>query len=70
MHDRDRIMNALEVKQVGKVKGKQPRALKVISLTVGSGIVYALLGANGAGKTAFIRIVSDSKGVYPLIPPC
>ncbi len=46
----------LEVRQIGVSYGKI-RALRDVSVTVGSSEVFALIGANGAGKTTLLRAV-------------
>ncbi len=46
----------IELVQVTKCYGKQT-ALDAVSLTVPPGVVFALLGENGAGKTTAIRLM-------------
>ena len=50
-------MTALRIKQLSKQYAKGPRALDGIDLTVEEGDFFALLGANGAGKSTAIGIV-------------
>jgi ABC-2 type transport system ATP-binding protein len=55
---------AIETRALSKRYGAKggPRtvtALDEVSLTVGRGEIFALLGLNGAGKSTFIRIVLD-----------
>jgi ABC-2 type transport system ATP-binding protein len=53
----DRTNNAIEVRNL--VKGyKGVRVLHDVSFTVGRGTVFALLGANGSGKTTTINILT------------
>jgi len=49
-------MTAIEVKNLSRSFGKKP-ILKDISLQVGDGSIYGLVGLNGAGKTTLIRIL-------------
>ncbi len=49
------MQSVLKLKAVEKQFGKQ-RALDGISLEIPSGVVFALLGENGAGKTTALRI--------------
>jgi branched-chain amino acid transport system ATP-binding protein len=51
----------LELRAVNASYGKV-RALRGISLTVGAGEVVALIGANGAGKSATLRVISGLIG--------
>lgn len=50
-------MNALEIKGLTK-SYRTKTAVDGISLTVGEGELFALLGVNGAGKTTTIRMLS------------
>ena len=50
------MTNVIEFKQLSKRFGSQV-ALDKVSLEVPSGVVFALLGENGAGKTTAIRIM-------------
>jgi len=52
-------MKALEVKQLEKEYGNGFRAVKGIDLRVESGDFFALLGANGAGKSTTIGIITS-----------
>ncbi|MEM0474107.1 MAG: ABC transporter ATP-binding protein [Zestosphaera sp.] len=51
-------MNAVEVRDLVKVYGREVRALDGVSLDVEEGAVHALLGPNGAGKTTLIRVIT------------
>jgi len=53
-------MNALEIKNVGKVYGNGKVALQDVSLLVPEGSFFALLGPNGAGKSTLINILADT----------
>jgi len=52
-------MNALEIKQLTKCYGGGLRALKGVDLQVKQGDFFALLGANGAGKSTTIGIIAS-----------
>jgi len=49
------MQSVIELVQVTKRYGKQT-ALDAVSLSVPPGVVFALLGENGAGKTTAIRL--------------
>lgn len=51
-------MYALEIKQLSKTYANGVQALKDIDLTVEKGDFFALLGANGAGKSTTIGLIS------------
>jgi len=51
-------MNAISIKNLAKTYADGTRALKGIDLDVASGDFCALLGANGAGKTTIIGILT------------
>lgn len=51
-------MYALEIKNLCKTYGNGVQALKNIDLTVDSGDFFALLGANGAGKSTTIGLIA------------
>ncbi|MFI4917970.1 MAG: ABC transporter ATP-binding protein [Legionellales bacterium] len=51
-------MHALEIKQLSKTYSNGVQALKNIDLTVESGDFFALLGANGAGKSTTIGLIT------------
>lgn len=51
-------MNALEIRQLCKTYPNQVQALKSIDLTVKQGDFFALLGANGAGKSTTIGLIT------------
>lgn len=51
-------MNALEIKQLSKTYANGVQALKSIDLTVKNGDFFALLGANGAGKSTTIGLIT------------
>ncbi|MCE3044502.1 MULTISPECIES: ABC transporter ATP-binding protein [Legionella] len=51
-------MNALEIRQLRKIYGNKVEALKGIDLTVKTGDFFALLGANGAGKSTTIGLIT------------
>ena len=52
-------MNAIEIKSLVKTYKNGVQALKNIDLTVKEGDFFALLGANGAGKTTIISILTS-----------
>ena len=52
-------MNAIEIKGLVKQYKNGPMALKGVDLTVKEGDFFALLGANGAGKTTIISILTS-----------
>ncbi|KGP63004.1 ABC transporter [Legionella norrlandica] len=51
-------MQALEIKQLSKTYANGVEALKGIDLTVNTGDFFALLGANGAGKSTTIGLIT------------
>lgn len=51
-------MHAIEIKQLSKTYANGVQALKAIDLTVNSGDFFALLGANGAGKSTTIGLIT------------
>lgn len=51
-------MNALEIKNLWKIYSNGVQALKGINLTVKKGDFFALLGANGAGKSTTIGLIT------------
>lgn len=51
-------MNAIEIKGLTKQYKNGPLALKGVDLTIKEGDFFALLGANGAGKTTIIGILT------------
>lgn len=51
-------MHALEIKQLSKTYANGVQALKGIDLTIKKGDFFALLGANGAGKSTTIGLIS------------
>ena len=51
-------MHALEIKQLSKTYANGVNALKNIDLTVKTGDFFALLGANGAGKSTTIGLIT------------
>lgn len=58
MMNREIWMYALEIKNLCKTYNNGVQALKSINLTVDSGDFFALLGANGAGKSTTIGLIS------------
>lgn len=52
-------MHALEIKQLSKTYANGIEALKHIDLTVRNGDFFALLGANGAGKSTTIGLITS-----------
>jgi ABC-2 type transport system ATP-binding protein len=52
-------MKAIEIKNLSKTYANGTAALKNINLEVDEGDFFALLGANGAGKTTIIGILTD-----------
>jgi len=52
-------MKAIEIKNLTKTYANGTQALKKIDLEVDEGDFFALLGANGAGKTTVIGILTD-----------
>ena len=52
-------MKAIEIKNLTKTYSNGTQALKKIDLEVEEGDFFALLGANGAGKTTVIGILTD-----------
>ena len=52
-------MQAIEIKNLSKTYANGTAALKNINLEVEEGDFFALLGANGAGKTTIIGILTD-----------
>lgn len=52
-------MNALQIQQLRKTYPNGVEALKGIDLTVKSGDFFALLGANGAGKSTAIGVITS-----------
>lgn len=53
------MKNAVEIKGLKKVYKSGLNALKSVDLTIANGDFFALLGANGAGKTTMIGILTD-----------
>ncbi|KTD05898.1 transporter subunit: ATP-binding component of ABC superfamily protein [Legionella gratiana] len=51
-------MHALEIKQLSKTYANGVQALKGIDLTINTGDFFALLGANGAGKSTTIGLIT------------
>lgn len=51
-------MPALEIKQLSKIYSNNVHALKGIDLSVETGDFFALLGANGAGKSTTIGLIT------------
>ena len=51
-------MNGMEVKHITKKFG-QVTALEDVSLTLGDGKIYGLLGRNGAGKSTLLNIITN-----------
>jgi ABC-2 type transport system ATP-binding protein len=52
------LARVLEATGVETVYGNGTRALDGLALSVERGEIYGLLGANGAGKTTFVRIAA------------
>jgi ABC-2 type transport system ATP-binding protein len=52
------IMHALEIEQLSKIYSNGVHAVKGINLTVDEGDFFALLGANGAGKSTTIGLIT------------
>ena len=52
-------MHAIEIEQLSKTYANGVEALKGIDLTVKSGDFFALLGANGAGKSTTIGLITS-----------
>ncbi len=50
--------DVIRVKDLVKVYSNGTVALRGISISIERGIIFSLLGRNGAGKTTFVRIVS------------
>jgi ABC-2 type transport system ATP-binding protein len=50
--------NSLDVRNVTKVYGERP-VVDDVTLTVGPGEIFGLLGPNGSGKTTTIRMALD-----------
>ena len=53
------MVNAIEVKDLGRRYRKSGFALENITFTLPSGCVMGLVGRNGAGKTTLIKILLD-----------
>ena len=51
-------MNALTIKKLNKIYPNGTQALRDVDLEITQGDFYALFGANGAGKTTMIGIVT------------
>ncbi|ARB93359.1 ABC transporter ATP-binding protein [Legionella longbeachae] len=51
-------MHAIEIKQLSKTYANGVQALKGIDLTINTGDFFALLGANGAGKSTTIGLLT------------
>ena len=52
-------MHALDIKQLSKIYANGVHALKGIDLTIKTGDFFALLGANGAGKSTTIGLITS-----------
>jgi ABC-2 type transport system ATP-binding protein len=52
-------MNALDIKQLSKIYANGVHALKGIDLSIKTGDFFALLGANGAGKSTTIGLITN-----------
>ena len=50
-------MPSIETQNLTKVFGRGAKAVDDLSLSIGTGEVYALLGRNGAGKTTTLRLL-------------
>ena len=52
-------MNVIEAESLSKIYHRsRTQALSDITLTIGRGEIFTLLGRNGAGKTTFLRIAA------------
>ncbi len=52
-------MNVIEAVSLSKIYHRsRTQALSDITLTIGRGEIFTLLGRNGAGKTTFLRIAA------------
>jgi len=52
-------MNAISIKKLSKTYSNGVEALKKVDLEIEEGDFFALLGANGAGKTTIIGVLTD-----------
>jgi len=57
--ERDELIEAVSTSDLVKIyRGGKIQALKGVNISVRKGELFTLLGANGAGKTTFLRIVA------------